>query len=77
MIQRIKVPGHTSVLMRTALNQIPGTNTTWVALIDFYCGDNERDRLHCVTVIVNDPTTSGHRFMKPDEVVQATGGDAI
>jgi hypothetical protein len=49
----------------------------WIALIDFYCGDNERNRLHCVTVIVYDPTTNEHRFMKPDEVVQATGGDAI
>ena len=56
--------------------RIAGKNM-WIALIEFYCGDSEQNRLHCVTVIVYDPLTNEHRFMKPDEVTQAAGGDAI
>jgi hypothetical protein len=56
--------------------RIAGKNM-WIALVEFYCGDSEQHKLHCVTVIVYDPSTNEHRFMKPDEVVQAADADAI
>jgi hypothetical protein len=54
-----------------------GGKNVWIALIEFYCGDSEQNKLHCLTVIVYDPLTNQHRFMKPDEVTQVSGGDAI
>src|SRR4051812_36332429 len=42
---------------------IAGKNM-WVALVEFYCGESEKSSLHCLTVIVYDPTTNEHRFMK-------------
>jgi hypothetical protein len=47
----------------------------WIALDEFYCGESEQNKLHCLTVIVNDPSTNEHRFMKPDEVMQPASGD--
>jgi hypothetical protein len=55
---------------------IAGKNM-WIALIEFYCGESERNKIHCLTVIVYDPLTNEHRFMKPDEVTQEARGDAI
>ena len=49
----------------------------WIALVEFNCGSDEQDSLHCITVIVYDPTTNDHRFMKPEEIVQSTAGEAI
>jgi hypothetical protein len=40
----------------------------WIALVDFYCGLNEQRRLHCVTVLVFDPSTNKHRFMTPEQL---------
>jgi hypothetical protein len=54
-----------------------GGKNVWIALIEFYCGESEQKKLHCLTVIVYDPLTNRHRFMKPDEVTQVSGGDAI
>jgi hypothetical protein len=56
--------------------RIAGKNV-WIALVEFYCGENERNKVHCLTVIVYDPSTNEHRFMKPDEVAQAAGADPI
>lgn len=56
--------------------RIAGKNM-WIALVEFYCGESEQNKLHCLTVIVYDPLTNEHRFMKPDEVTQVAGGDAI
>jgi len=55
---------------------IAGKNM-WIALVEFYCGESEQNRLHGLTVIVYDPSTNEHRFMKPDEVTQAASGDAV
>jgi hypothetical protein len=49
----------------------------WIALVEFYCGESEQNKLHCLTVIVYDPSTNEHRFMKPDEIAQAASQDAI
>ncbi|HEY4781408.1 MAG TPA: hypothetical protein VIH54_06295 [Chthoniobacterales bacterium] len=56
--------------------RISGKNV-WIALVEFYCGESEQNKLHCLTVIVYDPLTNQHRFMKPDEVTHVSGGDAI
>jgi hypothetical protein len=55
---------------------IDGKNM-WIALVDFYCGESEKNKVHCLTVIAYDPSTNKHRFMNPDEVTQAPSGDAI
>jgi hypothetical protein len=55
---------------------IAGKNM-WIALVEFSCGISEQDKLHCLTVIVYDPSTNKHRFMKPDEVMQAASGYAV
>ena len=55
---------------------IAGKNM-WIALVEFYCGESEQNKLHGLTVIVYDPSTNEHRFMKPDEVTQAASGDAV
>ena len=55
---------------------ITGKNM-WIALVEFYCGKNEQNKLHGLTVIVYDPLTNEHRFMKPDDVAQAASGDAV
>jgi len=49
----------------------------WIALIDFYCGLNEQQRLHCFTVLVFDPLTNEHRFMTPEKLTQASNESAI
>lgn len=49
----------------------------WIALVDFYCGLNEQQKLHCVTVLVFDPSTNEHRFMTPDQFTQASNENAI
>jgi len=49
----------------------------WIALVDFYCGLSEQQRLHCVTVLVFDPLTGEHRFMTPDQLTQASNEIAI
>ena len=49
----------------------------WIALVDFYCGLNEQQRLHCVTVLVFDPLTNEHRFMTPEKLAQASNETAI
>ena len=54
-----------------------GGKNVWIALVEFYCGESEQNKLHCLTVIVYDPLTNQHRFMKPDEVTHVSGGDAI
>jgi hypothetical protein len=56
--------------------RIAGKNM-WIALVEFYCGDSEQNKIHCLTVIVYDPSTNEHQFMKPDEVTQSAGGEAI
>jgi hypothetical protein len=56
--------------------RIAGKNV-WIALIEFYCGQSEQTKLHCLTVIVYDPSTNEHRFMKPEEVAQAASKDPI
>jgi hypothetical protein len=55
---------------------IAGKNM-WIALVEFYCGKNEQNKLHGLTVIVYDPLTNEHRFMKPDDVAQAARGHAV
>jgi hypothetical protein len=55
---------------------IAGKNM-WIALVEFYCGKNEQNKLHGLTVIVYDPLTNEHRFMKPDDVAQAASGEAV
>jgi hypothetical protein len=49
----------------------------WIALVDFYCGLNEQQRIHCVTVLVFDPLTNEHRFMTPEQLTQASNETAI
>ena len=49
----------------------------WIALVDFYCGLNEQQRVHCVTVLVFDPLTNEHRFMTPEQLTQASNESAI
>jgi hypothetical protein len=49
----------------------------WIALVDFYCGLNEQQRLHCVTVLVFDPATKEHRFMTPDQLTQASNDENV
>ena len=49
----------------------------WIALVDFYCGLNEQQKLHCVTVLVFDPSTNEHRFMTPDQLTQASNENLI
>jgi hypothetical protein len=56
--------------------RIAGKNV-WIALVEFYCGESEERKLHCLTVIVYDPSTNKHRFMKPDEVSEAASQDPI
>jgi hypothetical protein len=51
--------------------------TMWIALVDFYCGLSEQQRLHCFTVLVFDPSTGEHRFMTPDQLTQASNETAI
>jgi hypothetical protein len=43
-----------------------GGKNVWIALVEFYCGESEENKLHCLTVIVYDPSTNEHRFMKPE-----------
>jgi hypothetical protein len=52
-------------------------NNVWIALVDFYCGLNEQQRLHCVTVLVFDPSTNEHRFLTPEQLSQASNAGAI
>jgi hypothetical protein len=52
-----------------------GGNNVWIALVDFYCGLSEQQRLHCVTVLVFDPSTNEHRFMTPEQLSQASNED--
>jgi hypothetical protein len=54
-----------------------GGKNAWIALVEFYCEESERNKVHCLTVIVYGPLTNQHRLMKPDEVMQISGGDAI
>jgi hypothetical protein len=49
----------------------------WIALVEFYCGVNEQNRLHCMTVIAYDPLTNTHRFMNPDDFIKTSDDDAI
>ena len=49
----------------------------WIALVDFYCGLSEQQRLHCVTVLAFDPSTNEHRFMTPEQLIQASKESAI
>jgi hypothetical protein len=49
----------------------------WIALVDFYCGLTEHQRLHCVTVLVFDPSTNEHRFMTPEQLAQASNESPI
>jgi hypothetical protein len=49
----------------------------WIALVDFYCGLNEQQRIHCVTVLVFDPLTNEHRFMTPEQLTQASNETPI
>jgi hypothetical protein len=49
----------------------------WIALVDFYCGLNEQERLHCVTVLAFDPLTYEHWFMTPERLTQASNESAI
>jgi hypothetical protein len=49
----------------------------WIALVDFYCGLNEQERLHCVTVLVFDPLTNEHRFMTPEQLAHVNNESAI
>ena len=53
------------------------TRNVWIALVDFYCGLNEQQRLHCVTVLVFDPLTNEHRFITPEQLTQASNESAI
>ena len=53
------------------------TRNVWIALVDFYCGLNEQQRLHCVTVLVFDPLTNEHRFITPEQLTQASNENAI
>ena len=46
-------------------------NDTWIAFVEFYCGPNERQRLHCITVLAFDPLTGEHQFITPENLVQA------
>jgi hypothetical protein len=43
----------------------------WIALVEFYCGPSEQQKLHCVTVLVFDPLSGEHQFMTPEQLVQA------
>jgi hypothetical protein len=55
--------------MRLAIKVTKAANKdVWIALVDFYCGLNEQQKLHCVTVLVFDPSTNEHRFMTPDQL---------
>ena len=56
--------------------EIEGKNV-WIALVDFDCGVSEEQNLHCATVIVYDPVTNQHRFMKPDDLPGMFGGESI
>jgi hypothetical protein len=49
----------------------------WIALVDFYCGLSEQQRLHCVTILAFDPLTSEHRFMTPEQLILASAESAI
>jgi hypothetical protein len=49
----------------------------WIALVDFYCGLSEQQRIHCVTVLVFDPLTGEHRFMTPEQLNQASNETAV
>jgi len=43
-----------------------------VSRVDFYCGFNEEDNLHCETVIIYDPDGKQPRLMRPDKLVGAS-----
>jgi len=47
----------------------------WIAIVEFYCGASADTKVHCMTIIVYDPASKTHRFMKPDEVVQESEYD--
>jgi len=47
----------------------------WIAVVEFYCGASADTKVHCMTIIVYDPASKTHRFMKPDEVVQESESD--
>jgi len=49
----------------------------WIALVDFYCGLSEQQRLHCVTVLVFDPLSNDHWFMTPEQLTQANNESPI
>jgi hypothetical protein len=49
----------------------------WIALVDFYFGLSEQQRVHCVTVLAFDPSTNQHRFMTPEKLIQASNQSAI
>jgi hypothetical protein len=51
--------------------------SVWVALVDFYCGVSEQNKLHCLTIIVYDPITNTHWFMNPDNTVEASDADVV
>jgi hypothetical protein len=48
-----------------------------IALVDFYWGPSEQQRLHGVTVLAFDPLTNDHWFMTPERVIQASSESAI
>jgi hypothetical protein len=48
--------------MRLAIKVAKAANKdVWIALVDFYCGLNEQQRLHCVTgwCLILQPTSTG------------------
>ena len=78
LYQHLDKPPYLFILAETPFfaKLLVGKNA-WIALVDFYCGLNEQQRLHCVTVLVFDPLSNGHWFMTPEQLAQASNESPI
>ena len=74
----LEKPSYFTIVAETpfTLKKIEGKNV-WVALVDFYCGLNEEDKLHGETVIIYDSDAKQPRFMNPDDLKGLSDGVAI
>jgi len=78
LYQYLDKPPYLFIHAETAFfeKRLAGKNV-WIALVEFYCGLSEQQRVHCVTVLAFDPLTNEHRFMTPEQLIQASNESAI